>query len=333
MIITRAPLRISFFGGGTDFPEFFLKESGAVLATSIDKYSYVTASHFHSRLFDYNVRVSYSKGEMAKDVRDLQHPVFRACLEYCGLTHDIELHTVADLPAFTGLGSSSSFTVALLAALHAYKGKYVPPLELAYQAIHIERNVLKEAVGIQDQTTAAIGGFNYLEFRALDDIRVTPLALSRERLAEFESHLVLVFTGIKRKAVEIETKKLQNYDAQRDVLKSMRRMVDQGFELLVDGGALERFGRLLHQAWIAKRSLQSAISNTEIDLMYDRALAAGAWGGKLLGAGGGGFLLFVAPPELHAAIVAALEDKHHIQVQLATPGAGVVFAQPSKAHP
>lgn len=326
MIISRAPLRISFFGGGTDFPEYFATESGAVLATAIDKYSYVTASTFHSHLFDYAVRVSYSKGELGKTIDDLQHPVYRECLRYCNLTKDIELHTVADLPAFTGLGSSSTFTVSLLQVLHAYKGEYVAPLKLAYEAIHIERRVLGECVGVQDQATAALGGFNVLEFRAEDDIRVTPLPLTKQRLSEIEQNLFLVFTGIKRRAHNMEEKKIQSIALNMDNLRLMRRMVDQGFELLVSGQSLAVFGALLHEAWVAKRRLDGCVSNPEIDALYDRGIAAGAWGGKLLGAGGGGFLLFVAPPEKRAALAAAFADKHEIQVGIAAPGSQVIFS-------
>ena len=326
MIISRAPLRISFFGGGTDFPEYFSKESGAVLATAIDKYSYVTASTFHSHLFDYAVRVSYSKGELGKTIDDLQHPVYRECLRFCNLTKDIELHTVADLPAFTGLGSSSTFTVSLLQVLHAYKGEYVTPLRLAYEAIHIERRVLGECVGVQDQATAALGGFNVLEFRAEDDIRVTPLPLTKQRLVEVEQNLFLVFTGIKRRAHHMEEKKIQSISLNMDNLRLMRGMVDRGFDLLVSGQSLAAFGALLHDAWVAKRRLDGCVSNPEIDALYDRGIAAGAWGGKLLGAGGGGFLLFVVPPEKRSALAAAFSDKHEIQVGIAAPGSQVIFS-------
>lgn len=327
MIITRAPLRASFFGGGTDFPEFFEQESGAVLATAINQYSYVTASRFHSQLFDYSVRVSYSKGELVKNIAELQHPVFRACLQHCGFTRDIELHTVADLPSFSGLGASSSFTVALLAALHAYKGEYRKPIDLAYEAIHIERNVLGDIVGVQDQTTAAVGGFNVLEFRAVDDIRVYPLALPPGRIREIEAHLLLVYTGVKRRAAEIEQRKLSNYASRNSVLKEMRAMVDQGHDELVGSGSLDLFGHLLHRAWEAKRQLSSAVSNDEIESMYQSGMNAGAWGGKLLGAGAGGFILFVAPPETHSAIQARMPEKHIIPIKISAPGAGVVFAQ------
>jgi D-glycero-alpha-D-manno-heptose-7-phosphate kinase len=326
MIISRAPLRISFFGGGTDFPEFFTKESGAVLATAIDKYSYVTASTFHSHLFDYAVRVSYSKGELGKTIEDLQHPVFRECLRFCSLTKDIELHTVADLPSFTGLGSSSSFTVALLQALHAHQGKYVSPLQLAYEAIHIERHVLGECVGVQDQATAALGGFNVLEFKAEDDIRVTPLLLSKQRVEEIEQHLFLVFTGIKRRAHNLEAKKMQNIEANIGHLRDMRRMVDRGYELLISSKELSQFGALLHDAWMAKRRLDGCVTNPEIDALYMRGISAGAWGGKLLGAGGGGFLLFVAPPDSLGNLQHAFVDQHIVACKINASGVGIIYA-------
>lgn len=326
MIISRAPLRISFFGGGTDFPEYFANESGAVLATAIDKYSYVTASAFHSHLFDYAVRVSYSKGELGRTIEDIQHPVFRECLRLLKIEKDIELHTVADLPAFTGLGSSSTFTVSLLHALHAYKGESATPLQLAYEAIHIERRVLGECVGVQDQATAAIGGFNVLEFKAEDDIKVTPLSLAPQRVSEIQQHLFLVFTGIKRRAHDREAKKIQNLAANLGHLREMRRMVDQGHDLLVSARSLAEFGALLHKAWIAKCQLDCGVSNPEIDSLYERGIGAGAWGGKLLGAGGGGFLVFVVPPEKRSALAATFADKHEIPAGISAPGSQIIFS-------
>jgi D-glycero-alpha-D-manno-heptose-7-phosphate kinase len=326
MIISRAPLRISFFGGGTDFPEYFSKENGAVLATAIDKYSYVTASAFQSHLFDYAIRVSYSKGEVGKTLNDIQHPVYRECLRYCGLTKDIELHTVADLPAFTGLGSSSAFTVSLLQALHAYKGEYVAPLKIAYEAIHIEREILGESVGLQDQTTAALGGFNLLEFRDLDDIRVTPVPLAKERILEIEKSLLLVFTGIKRRAHDLEQRKIQKVALNLKNLRRMRHMVDSGFEILVSDKSLAKFGVLLHDAWVAKRQLDENVSNSEIDELYMRGISAGAWGGKLLGAGGGGFLAFFVPPEKRSNVAAVLADKHQIPVTISATGSQIIFS-------
>lgn len=325
MIISRAPVRVSFFGGGTDFPEYFSRHGGAVLAAAIDKYSYVTASPFLGHLFDYALKVSYRKNEAVRQVSEIEHPVFRECLKHTGLERDIELHTVADLPAFTGLGSSSSFTVSLLHALHAYKGEHVRPLDLARAAIHIERNVLGEAVGWQDQTTAAVGGFNVLEFRGADEILVHRLCLSADRLAELEAHLFVVFTGVKRRAAEIETRKIAAFDRNLETLRSMHRMVEQGASILTERGSLEAFGRLLDEAWIAKRSLESTVSNSEIDDVYRAGIEAGAWGGKLLGAGGGGFLLFVAPPDRHCCLARAFGDRVRLQMKLNAPGSQIIF--------
>ncbi len=327
MIITRAPMRISFFGGGTDFPEYFLDHGGAVLSTAIDKYSYVTASHFHSRLFDYAVRISYSQGEMVKDVGGIRHNVFRECLRLCGLEKDVELHTVADLPSFTGLGASSSFTVALLLALHAFKREHVSGLELAYEAIHVERQILKECVGLQDQAIAAIGGFNVFEFRAEDNIVVHPVDLSPRRLNELESHLLLVFTGIKRRAIEVESAKVAGFNARQTTLRAMRQMVDDGVSCLTSTGSLEPFGRLLHEAWTAKQNLSDAVSNPEIQALYDTGMGCGAWGGKLLGAGGGGFLQLFADPASQADVRKRLHKLPYVPFQFESLGSQIVFLE------
>lgn len=326
MIISRAPVRISFFGGGTDYPEYFLKEGGAVLATAIDKYSYVTASPFLSDLFDYVIRLSYRKGELVKSVDEIEHNVFRECLRVCGLERDVELHTVADLPAFTGLGSSSTFTVSLLHALHSYKGEFVAPLDLAYEAIHVERQILKDNVGCQDQVTAAVGGFNVIEFRTEEDIAVTRVPISPERMREFEEHLVVVFTGIKRRASDVIAGQLQRISGNGSTLSQMRQMVDRGWNVLTGSGPLSEFGTLLHDAWEAKRSLDGGVSNGEIDEMYQTGISNGALGGKLLGAGGGGFLLFFAPPEDHGRLTQAFADRQLLPVRINAPGSQIIFA-------
>jgi len=326
MIITRAPLRISFFGGGSDYPEFFRAEGGAVLATAIDKFTYVTASRFFSDLFDFCVRVSYSKAESARRVEDIEHKVFREALKLCGFTKDIELHTVADLPAFTGLGSSSSFTVALLQALRCFQGKYLPPLELAYQAIDVERNRAGDNVGCQDQVTAAVGGFNLIEFRREDDIRVHPVPLSRERRADFERHLVLIYTGITRRASDLAARQLQRIPANTETLRRMRAMAERGWEILTGSGPLSAFGELLHEAWCAKRSLDALVSSEEIDRLYATGRQAGALGGKLLGAGGGGFLAFFAPPETHARLEEAFAPHPMLDFTIGAPGSEVIFS-------
>ena len=228
MLISRAPVRISFFGGGTDYPEYFVKHGGAVLSTAIDKFSYVTISQFLSRLFDYSIRLSYRKVELLKSVEEIEHNVYRECLKFCGLEQDIELHHVADLPSFTGLGSSSAFTVSLLHALHSFKGEFIRPIDLAYEAIYVERHLLHDRVGCQDQAIAAVGGFNILEFRTEEDIIVNRLPLSAQRIQEFESHLFIVFTGIRRRAAAVVEQQLKKVDDNVDTLKQMRGMVDLG---------------------------------------------------------------------------------------------------------
>lgn len=326
MIISRAPVRISFFGGGTDYPEYFLKEGGAVLATAINKFSYVTANPFPSHLFDYSIRVSYRKVEVVKDVQGIEHNVFRECLRLCGFERDIELHNFADLPAFTGLGSSSAFTVSLLHALHTFKGEFLRPQELAYEAIHVERHILKDNVGCQDQVLAAFGGFNLVEFRTERDIVVNRVPLSPQRLSDFQSHLFLVFTGITRKACEVVAHQLKRVDQNLAALRRMRGMVHEGYELLVGNRPLREFGELLHEAWEAKRSLDGGVSNAEIDGIYAQGRAFGAWGGKLLGAGGGGFMLFFAPPEVHPKLSQAFAGRQILNVKLNAPGSQIIFS-------
>jgi D-glycero-alpha-D-manno-heptose-7-phosphate kinase len=326
MIISRAPLRISFFGGGTDYPEHFLKEGGAVLASAIDKYSYVTASPFMSHLFDYSIRVSYRNVELARSVEEIQHAVYRECLKICELAKDIEVHNVADLPAFTGLGSSSSFTVSLLHALHSFKGEFVTPHELACEAIHVERNILKDNVGCQDQVMAAFGGFNLIEFRTERDFCVTRVPISPTRLSTLQNHLFIVFTGLKRKASEVVAKQLRKVQDNAPILCSMRKMVDEGCSILTSGRPLTEFGELLHAAWVAKRSLDDCISNPEIDAIYERGIKAGALGGKLLGAGGGGFMLFFAPPAAHPKLASIFGDMQTLSIQLNAPGSQIIFS-------
>jgi len=326
MIISRAPVRISFFGGGTDYPEYFLQEGGAVLATAIDKYSYVTASPFLSHLFDYSMRISYRKVEIVKDVQSIEHNVFRECLKLCNFERDIELHNCADLPAFTGLGSSSAFTVSLLHALHSFKGQFLRPDELAYEAIHVERNLLKDNVGCQDQVLAAFGGFNLVEFHTEQNIVVNRVPLPPKRMADFESHLFLVFTGIKRKASDVVAHQLKRVNQNLPQLRTLRKMVYEGHDILVSDRPLREFGELLHQAWEVKRSLDGGISNPVIDEIYALGRGAGAWGGKLLGAGGGGFMLFFAPPEAHQKLRQVFTGRQALGIKINAPGSQIIFS-------
>lgn len=326
MLISRAPVRISFFGGGTDYPEYFLEHGGAVLSTAIDKFSYVTISQFFSRLFDYSIRLSYRKVELVKNIQEIEHNVYRECLKFCGLEQDIELHHVADLPAFTGLGSSSAFTVSLLHALHSFKGEFIRPIDLAYEAIYVERHLLHDKVGCQDQVIAAVGGFNLIEFRSETDIVVNRLPLSPQRLADFESHLFIVFTGIRRRAANVVEQQLKKVGDNVDTLKNMRSMVDQAAAILTEDKPLSIFGELLHQGWLAKRSLDQSVSMPEIDAIYQMGRDGGAWGGKLLGAGGGGFILFFAPPEKHEKLRQTFANHQILEVRVNAPGSQIIFA-------
>jgi D-glycero-alpha-D-manno-heptose-7-phosphate kinase len=325
MIICRAPVRISFFGGGTDYPEYFLKEGGAVLATAIDKFCFITANPFLSHLFDYAIRVSYRKVELARQVDEIEHKVFRECLKLCGFEGGIELHLMADLPSFTGLGSSSTFTICLLHALHSFKGQFLKPQELAREAIYVERRLLQENVGCQDQVLAAFGGFNLVEFRTEEDFVVNRVALPPQRLAEFERHLFLVFTGIRRRASDVVAPQLKRVIENGPALRAMRAMVYEGHEILTGQRPWREFGELLHRAWEAKRSLDGGVSNPEIDELYDRGLKAGAWGGKLLGAGAGGFMLFFAPQEAHATLTSTFADHQLLRVRVNAPGSQIVY--------
>jgi D-glycero-alpha-D-manno-heptose-7-phosphate kinase len=326
MVITRSPLRMSFFGGGTDYPAHYRRHGGAVLGAAVDKFTFVTASPFYSSLFDYSVRLSYRKVELVKRLDEVEHNVYRECLRLCGIERDIELHAMADLPAFTGLGSSSSFTVSLLLALHAFRGEFIAPLELAREAIQVEREILKEPVGSQDQVFAAVGGFNLIEFCQNEEIVVHRLPLSPARMEELEDHLLMVFTGVSRRALDLAVPLLQRVEENRETLLSMRKMVDRGAAILTGSGSLSAFGELLHEAWLAKRSLHSDVSTEAIDALYERGRAHGALGGKLLGAGGGGFMLFCTPPEARGALMNAFGGFQIFPVRLGLPGAQIVFA-------
>jgi D-glycero-alpha-D-manno-heptose-7-phosphate kinase len=319
-------MRISFFGGGTDYPEYFRANGGAVLAATIDKYSYMTVSPFPSHLFDYSIRISYRQVELVKTVDEIQHNVYRECLKVCGLERDVELHSLADLPAFTGLGSSSAFTVSLLHALHAFKGEFLRPMELAYEAIHVERNLLHDNVGCQDQVLAAVGGFNLIQFRTESDIAVQRVAIPPARLAELEQHLFIVFSGIRRKASEVVAKQLRRVAENNSLLHSMHEMVHEGYDILTNNRPWRQFGELLHRAWVAKRGLDTGVSTSEIDEIYERGLRAGAWGGKLLGAGGGGFIVFFAPPAARGALGAAFANHQLLSVKLNAPGSQIIYS-------
>lgn len=328
MIITRTPFRISFFGGGTDYPAWFRENGGAVLATTIDKYCYISCRYLPP-FFKHKHRIVYSKIENVREVGEIMHPAVRAVLGWMKWEPGLELHHDGDLPARSGLGSSSSFTVGLIHALNALQGRYISKDELARQALHVEQEVIREDVGSQDQISAAFGGFNRIEFRRDGGFDVDPMVLPAARFEELQSSLMLCFTGQSRLAPEVAKSQIKNFAARRTELGRMRSMVDEAIGILRDSSTpIEKFGRLLDDAWRYKRSLSDKVSSPAIDQMYDTARATGALGGKLIGAGGGGFLLLFVPPDRQARVREALSNLVHVPFAFETSGSRVVLYQP-----
>lgn len=297
MIITSTPLRVSFFGGGTDYPVWFRQHGGAVLSTTIDKYCYITCRRMPP-FFDYHSRISYSKLENVASNDLIQHPSVRGCLQYLGIEEGVEIHHVADLPARSGLGTSSAFTVGLLRALYALRGEARDKQTLASEAIHVEQNLIHEAVGSQDQISAAHGGFNRVNFHTNGSIEVKKMAASTDRVAELQENLALYFTGFSRTASEIAKEQLRMTPYKVRELERMHQFVDEAEAIIKNPRrSLAEFGRLLNESWQIKRTLTDRISNPCIDEIYQAGIESGALGGKLLGAGGGGFILFYVPTE------------------------------------
>lgn len=329
MIITRTPFRISFFGGGTDYPGWFREHGGAVLSTTIDKYCYITC-RFLPPFFDHRHRIVYSKIENVRDIREIEHPAVRAVLDWMRWERGLEVHHDGDLPARSGLGSSSSFTVGLLHALNALLGRQVSKDELANQAIHVEQEVIGENVGSQDQVSAAFGGFNRMEFKRDGVFRVAPVILPKERQAELQRHLMLCFTGLSRFASEVAKSTIDNLAARASELVRMGAMVDEAVRILASPATpMVEFGRLLDETWQMKRRLSERVSTVEIDHIYEAARSAGAIGGKLMGAGGGGFMLLFVPPELQSRVRARLAKLVHVPFEFESDGSRVVLYQPN----
>ena len=331
MIISRTPYRISFFGGGTDYPSWYRVHGGQVIATTINKYCYISARYLPP-FFDHNFRVVYSRIENCRTIDEIEHPAVRECLRYLNLEQGLEIHHDGDLPARSGLGSSSSFVVGLLHALHALKGTIPTKEQLAQEAIYMEQTRLQETVGSQDQVLAAHGGCHRVEFLPNDEIRVTPLTLHRDRLEELNAHLMLFFTGIKRTATSIAQSYVHDVASVERQLRMMSGMVEEGFQILARGGDLAAFGRLLHEGWRAKRSLSAHVSNPVVDDIYQEALGAGALGGKLIGAGGGGFMLLFARPTDHARIKERLQNLVHVPFRFEHGGSRVIFFDPGEDY-
>jgi D-glycero-alpha-D-manno-heptose-7-phosphate kinase len=324
MIITRTPLRISFFGGGTDYPTWFRENGGAVLATTIDKYTYLHCRYLPP-FFDFKSRIVWSRIEQVQQPAEIAHPAIRGVLQWLKIDDGVEIHHHGDLPARTGLGSSSSFTVGLLHALHALRGKLVSKRDLAEEAIHVEQQVLLENVGVQDQIQAAFGGFNRVDIHTDGSFEVAPVVVRPERLDELLRHLLLVYTGLSRHASEIAAEQVSSIPDKGRELRTMRALVDEAQGVLCSRQPLQEFGRLLHESWELKRSLSSKIAPAFVDEIYEAARKAGARGGKLLGAGGGGFMLLFVEPAQRKAVIASLNGLLTVPFQFERAGTQLVL--------
>lgn len=331
MIITKTPFRMSFFGGGTDMEEFFRQYGGAVLSTTFDKYCYVNVRHL-PRFFDYTTELSYSKTERVTDIEDIEHPAIRNAMKMLDM-HEIRLTYEADLPARSGLGTSSSFAVGMLNAFYALKGKYVDKKRLADEAIYLERVLCAEAGGWQDQIAASFGGFNRINFNA-DGYEVMPVIISPERKRRLNDNLLMFFTGFTRFSSDVQKANRQGYHDKTAELKEMLSLVDDAERVLTDKTTdLDDFGRLLDHTWKLKRQTGAAISTDSIDALYSKGIAAGALGGKLLGAGGGGFLVFYVQPECRESVMKAMSDLLYIPFRFEDGGTRVIHYSPEEYVP
>ncbi len=326
MIISRTPFRMSFFGGGTDYNGWFNEHKGAVLATTIDKYCYITCRYLPP-FFDHKSRIIYSKMEHVQRVSEIDHPSVREVLRFLKIKEGIEIHHDGDLPARTGLGSSSSFTVGLLNSLYALKGRMTTKEQLAKEAIFIEQNMIKENVGCQDQMLAAYGGFNFIEFGGQHHLRVQPVTVPMEKIVLLQNHLMLFFTGFSRTASQIAAHQIKNIPNKKPELERMYEMAFEALEIL-NGKNLLKFGKLLDESWKLKRTLSDKISTSHIDDLYRVAIRAGATGGKLLGAGGGGFVLLFVQPHKQPKVREALKRLLEVPIKFENLGSQIIFFQP-----
>ena len=329
MLISRTPFRVSFFGGGTDYPEWYREEGGAVLSTTIDKYCYVSARVLPP-FFTNRHRIVWSHIENVSSVVEILHPAIREGLKYLGFGDGVglEIQHQGDLPARTGMGSSSAFIVGLIKALTALRGEMISRQELAGKAIELEQEWLKEAVGCQDAIATAHGGLNAIYFAPEKEARVEPVTIPMSRVEELERHLLLVYIGSSRIASVIAADVVRNLGNRQRELRRMRAIVDEGLAVLGSHGGLDDFGRLLHEGWMLKRDLAAGVTSATVDEVYERAREHGAIGGKLLGAGGTGFMLLFAPPERHPGIVRALGQSLHVPFRFESEGSTLVYYNP-----
>ncbi len=332
MIITRTPLRISFFGGGTDYPVWYREHGGAVLSTTIDKCCYITCRHLPP-FFEYHSRISYSKVENVDQNSAIEHPSVRGCLQFLGIDEGVEIHHVADLPARTGLGTSSAFTVGFLLGLYALREQMRNKHALALDAIHVEQEVVKEAVGSQDQISAAYGGFNRINFQTDGGFEVKQVIAPAARLAALQQHCALFFTGFSRTASEIAKEQIKVTPQRKRELETMGQMVDEAEAIVSNPNrSLDEFGHLLHESWQIKRTLTHNITNSSLDEIYEAGRSAGALGGKLLGAGGGGFMLFFVAPERRKELRMRLKNLLCVPFSFSNRGSQVIVNEPDEIY-
>lgn len=327
MIISKTPFRVSFLGGGTDYPAWYRKHGGAVLSTTIDKYCYITCRYlppFH----EHRISLVYSQMERCNSIDEIRHPAAREVLRFLNEDRGVEIHTDADLPGRSGMGSSSAFTVGLLHAVHALQGRIIGKERLAKESLYLEQEVLKEAVGSQDQVNAAYGGLNHISFHPNGEISVRPVTMTAPRMLEFNAHLMMFYTGIRRTAANIAGSFVGAMDERRRQLRIMGNLVEEGLKILGEDHDICDFGALLDEAWRAKRGLSATVSNEEVDSLYERARAAGAIGGKLTGAGGGGFLLLFVPPDRHADVCHELKELIHVPFRFDFSGSQIIYYEP-----
>lgn len=325
MIITRTPFRISFFGGGTDYPEWYKKNGGSVISTTINKYSYINL-RWLPQVFEYKHRIRYYQQEEVNSLDEIRHPTVRESAKLLNIKNGIEVVHNADLPARSGLGSSSSFTVGLLHALHTLKNNMPTKRELAMQAINVEQNLINEVVGSQDQVAAAFGGFNYIKFDDINGFNVEPIVINDKKINQLQKNLLLCFTGFSRTASEIAKEQINQIYDKKNELNTIKNITKEALEILLNNKySINEFGKLLNDQWEIKKKLSNKITNRHINDIYNTAINNGALGGKLLGAGGGGFILFYAEQKNHNKIINGLKTKLFVPFRFDTGGSRVVY--------
>ncbi|MEI8181569.1 MAG: GHMP kinase [Desulfomonile sp.] len=324
MIITRTPLRVSFCGGGTDLASYYLTRQGEVVSTALNKYVYITINRL-SPYFENRILLKYSESELVDTVNEIRHPIIREAMKLTGIVESVEIASMADIPAGTGLGSSSTYSVGLLHALHAFKGEYVSAAQLAQEACRIEIEILGDPIGKQDQYIAAYGGICHIRFNPDESVFVDPVICSPATRKALQDNLLIFYTGLTRRAGEILKLQKAKTEQKMDVLNQMKELCGRILEVLRDGRSLHRFGEILHEGWLYKRTIVNEISNDFINNYYDSALRAGALGGKLLGAGGGGFLLFYVEPQNQDRVRHALQDLQELPFSFEPQGSKVIY--------